>query len=266
MEKSIIAELERIAATEQIKILHACESGSRAWGFPSPDSDYDVRFIYLRRLDWYLSIDRRRDTIELPINSILDINGWDLCKALKLFHGSNSVVYEWLQSPIIYQSSPDLARELLGLADLHYSCRAGIHHYLNMAIGCEQEHLRSPQVRLKKYFYALRPILAAMWIVKHRAVPPMEFEKLLVMVADRSDLLAAIHELLRLKYTANESTEITAVPILNDFILTEIASCAAAVKTIPKHHADSAPLNALFRKYALSSSGAILGSDSSDPL
>ncbi len=261
MEKSIIAELERIAATEQIKILYACESGSRAWGFPSPDSDYDVRFIYLHPLDWYLSIDRRRDTIELPINSILDINGWDLYKVLKLFQGSNSVVYEWLQSPIVYYSSPDLARELLGLADRYYSCKAGIYHYLNMVIGCERDHLRSPQVRLKKYFYALRPILAAMWIIKYRVVPPMEFEKLLAIIADRSNLLAAIRELLMLKYTANESTEISTVPILNDFILTEIAVCEAAVQVIPKHYADSVELNDLFRRYALSNSGEIFGVD-----
>jgi uncharacterized protein len=256
MEESIIAELERIAATENIKILHACESGSRAWGFPSPDSDYDVRFIYLRPLDWYLSIDRRQDTIALPINSVLDINGWDLCKALKLFHGSNSVIYEWLQSPIVYQSSQDLAGELLGLADRYYSCRAGLHHYLSMASGCERDHLRSPQVRLKKYFYALRPVLAAMWIIKYQAVPPMEFEKLLAIVADRTIVLTAVRELLLSKRTANEATEIPTVLILNDFIRTEIANCEVAVKAFPKHYSDSSGLNNLFRRYAMSTAAS----------
>ncbi|WP_373544445.1 nucleotidyltransferase domain-containing protein [Chamaesiphon sp.] len=189
IDSTIASELQQIASIEQIVILYACESGSRAWGFPSPDSDYDVRFIYLRPLEWYLSILDRPDTIDLPVNSLLDINGWDLRKALKLFKGSNSAIYEWIQSPLIYQAHSEIGNELLSLGHNYYSPRAGIHHYLNMTINCYREYLQLDFVKLKKYFYALRPILAAKWIVTHQTFPPMIFSELLNLINDRQDLL-----------------------------------------------------------------------------
>ena len=249
----IATQLQAIATQEQITILYACESGSRAWGFPSPDSDYDVRFIYLRPLEWYLSIDDRPDTLDLPIDSLLDINGWDLRKALKLFKGSNSAIYEWLQSPIIYQSHGNLPAELLHLANSYYSARAGIHHYLNMTTSCNREHLQADTVKLKKYFYALRPILSAMWIVEYRTFPPMVFDKLLPLISDRLDILAEIDRLLTIKATANESTTIAASPILNNFIRSEIDNCEAAVKLIPKQEINVLALDRLFKQYVTNS-------------
>jgi uncharacterized protein len=249
----IATQLQTIAAQEQITILYACESGSRAWGFPSPDSDYDVRFIYLRPLEWYLSIDDRPDTIDLPIDSLLDINGWDLRKALKLFKGSNSAIYEWLQSPIVYQSHGNLPAELLNLANSYYAARAGIHHYLNMTTSCDREYLQADTVKLKKYFYALRPILAAKWIAEYRTFPPMVFDKLLPLISDRADVLAEIDRLLAIKATANESTTIAASPILNDFIRSEIDNCESAVKLIPKLEINSLALDRLFKQYAIGS-------------
>jgi uncharacterized protein len=251
---TITSELQQLANQAQITILYACESGSRAWGFPSPDSDYDVRFVYLRPLEWYLSIEDRPDTIDLPVNSLLDINGWDLRKALKLFKGSNSVIYEWIQSPIIYQTNDRLADELLNLANNYYSPRAGIHHYLNMTINCCREHLQLDSVKLKKYFYALRPILAAKWIVLYQTFPPMVFSNLLKLISDCQDVLTEIDRLLTLKATANESTVIPAVPILNEFIRSEIDKCELAVKLIPKHNFDPLKLDKLFKNYALGSS------------
>jgi predicted nucleotidyltransferase len=103
INKLILEQLEQIEQEEQVTILYACESGSRAWGFPSQDSDYDVRFIYLHKPEWYLSIYDKRDVIERPINNMLDINGWDLRKALNLFRKSNPPLLEWLQSPIQYK-------------------------------------------------------------------------------------------------------------------------------------------------------------------
>jgi uncharacterized protein len=251
MDTTIATELQQLERAQQITILYACESGSRAWGFPSPDSDYDVRFIYLRPLEWYLSIEDRPDTLDLPIDKVLDLNGWDLRKALKLFRGSNSVIYEWIQSPIVYLNSCNLATELLNLAHDYYSPRAGIHHYLNMTNDCYREHLQSTTVRLKKYFYALRPILAARWIVEHRTAPPMEFRPLLKSIVSRHDVLTEIDRLLTIKQTADEATTIPVSPILNDFIAVEIEYCDQAVKLIPKHYRDSADLNSLFQRYVL---------------
>lgn len=248
---TIKSQLQQLAIQEQIVILYACESGSRAWGFPSPDSDYDVRFIYLRPLEWYLSIEDRRDTIDLPVNSLLDINGWDLRKALKLFKGSNSVIYEWIQSPIIYENNHNLAPELLDLANSYYAPHAGIYHYLNMTTNCYQEHLQSDVIKLKKYFYALRPILAAKWIVTYRSFPPMVFSDLLKLISDRQDILAEIDRLLTIKATATEATTIPFSQILNNFIQAEIDNCNRAVKTIPKHNINDLALNNLFKNYAL---------------
>lgn len=253
IDPTITAQLQQLASTEQITILYACESGSRAWGFPSPDSDYDVRFIYLRPLAWYLAIDDRPDTIDLPVNSLLDINGWDLRKALKLFKGSNSAIYEWIQSPIVYRTNGNLTQELLNLASNYYSCRAGIHHYLNMTIGCYREHLQSDTVKLKKYFYALRPILAAKWIVTYQTFPPMFLSKLMELISDRQDIITEIDRLLTIKKTASEATTIAAVPLLNNFIRSEIESCELAVKSIPKVNTNSDLLDLLFRQYALNS-------------
>ncbi|WP_310418651.1 nucleotidyltransferase domain-containing protein [Chamaesiphon sp. OTE_8_metabat_110] len=248
---SIGAQLQQLASQEQITILYACESGSRAWGFPSPDSDYDVRFIYLRPLEWYLSIEDRPDTIDLPIDSLLDINGWDLRKALKLFKGSNSAIYEWIQSPIVYRADGNLPHKLLELAQQYYAPRAGIHHYLNMATNCYRESLQTDTVKLKKYFYALRPILAAKSIVTYQTFPPMVFNDLLSLISDRPDILAEIDRLLTIKSTANEATTIAPIPLFNDFIRTEIEHCEAAVKLIPKHETDGAAIDRLFRKLVL---------------
>ena len=78
---------KRIKAFEDqhnISVLLAIESGSRAWGFASADSDYDVRMSYLHKPEWYWSIEgefiegESRGAINIPINDDLDIAGWDL--------------------------------------------------------------------------------------------------------------------------------------------------------------------------------------------
>jgi uncharacterized protein len=112
MNQDINQQLTTIEQTQNVRILYACESGSRAWGFASPDSDYDVRFIYLQPRANYLSIYDRRDVIDLPVNAVLDINGWDIRKTLQLFYKSNGALYEWLQSPIVYKEEPGFAAEL----------------------------------------------------------------------------------------------------------------------------------------------------------
>lgn len=99
MRKVIIEKLQQIEKQENVRILHAVESGSRAWGFESPDSDFDVRFIYVRPRDYYLKLEQTRDVLEFPINDLLDVNGWDLQKALRLLHRSNPSVFEWFKSP-----------------------------------------------------------------------------------------------------------------------------------------------------------------------
>ena len=144
MHEKIITRLQEIESAESVRILYACESGSRAWGFASTDSDYDVRFIYLRPVDWYLSIDmeRRRDVIEYPIQGLLDINGWDLRKALNLLRRGNPPLVEWLGSPIVYITRYTLAERMQALAMQHYHPIAALYHYLHMAQGNYRDYLK----------------------------------------------------------------------------------------------------------------------------
>ena len=165
MEKIIVQKLHEIEEKEHVKILLAVESGSRAWGFASPDSDYDVRFLYVRTREDYLQLDPLRDVIEQPINDLLDINGWDLQKALRLMYKSNPTLFEWLKSPIIYIET-EFADEMRRVMSDYFSVKHSLYHYISMAEGNYKKYLRTEMVKAKKYFYVLRPLLAGQWILE----------------------------------------------------------------------------------------------------
>jgi predicted nucleotidyltransferase len=248
MNSVIIDKLLSIEKEQQVKILYACESGSRAWGFASPDSDYDVRFIYARPAADYLSIRERRDVIEVPVNEVLDISGWDIRKALQLFLKSNAPLYEWLQSPIVYMENGGFKEELVGLVTTYFSNRAGCHHYISMARNTFENDLQQEMVKMKKYFYALRPLLAALWIVDKRTVPPMEFDQLRTLVKDEQ-WHVAIDDLLEKKKIADEKEMIAPVPLLQEWISQTITYCQEQSVSIPALQHDVQELDILFRKY-----------------
>ena len=132
--QGVCKALANIESERKVRVLYACESGSRAWGFASRDSDYDVRFVYVHVRDWYVSVDDRRDVIELPLADDLDISGWELRKALRLLKKSNPPLLEWLKSPIVYQSDPDFMAEFGELAAKFYSPRRCFAHYLHLSL------------------------------------------------------------------------------------------------------------------------------------
>ena len=245
MKEIILEKLKAIEHQFDVRMLYACESGSRAWGFASPDSDYDVRFIYVHKSDYYLSIDDLRDVIEVPINYLLDINGWELRKALRLFRKSNAPLYEWLQSPIVYAADPTFISEMKALMPTYFSSRAGMHHYLSMAKGVFESELSGETVKLKRYFYALRPVLAAKWISDMKSVPPMEFKSLGVLMPDRVRL--PVNELLSIKVKVDESFMIARKPEINAFIEESIRYCEARVP-VAKNSDNDVELNKLFKK------------------
>lgn len=234
----IRSELERIESEEGVRILYACESGSRAWGFPSRDSDYDVRFIYIRPVSEYLSLFEKRDVIERPISGMLDINGWDLKKALRLFRKSNPPLLEWLQSPIKYQEKYSAAEQIRRIAPEAFSPRSCLHHYLHMAQGNYRDYLQGEQVKIKKYFYVLRPMLACGWIEKHDTMPPIEFETLVHdLVPQESELKAVIQELLVRKKAGDELDFEPRIGLLNDFVEEQMAyyeQIASTANTVEK--------------------------------
>ncbi|WP_261381050.1 nucleotidyltransferase domain-containing protein [Mucilaginibacter pallidiroseus] len=241
-------KLKELQSTHHIKLLYACESGSRAWGFKSPDSDFDVRFIYAGNVDSYLSITELRDVIDLPVNDLLDIGGWDIKKALKLFLKSNSPLYEWLQSPIVYREDYGFAEELRSLMHKYYSLKAGGNHYLSMAINTFNNDLQESEVKIKRYFYGLRSALACKWIVEKHELPPMEFDRLRVLV-NESNFQTEVNNLLKLKAISDEKTLVKAVPILNTWISDVIENCKLQVEQLPTTKNTTNELDIIFRKY-----------------
>jgi len=199
MKPVILENIQAIEEKETVVVFYACESGSRAWGFPSADSDYDVRFLYLRPVNWYLSINEKRDVIEVPLKGQLDINGWDLKKALMLFRKSNPPLLEWLNSPIVYQEKYTVISELRELAKTYYSPTACVYHYWHMAQGNAIEYIKGEKIKTKKYFYILRPIVAIKWIEQGYGVPPTSFVETMDHVVPNGSLKDAINELITLK-------------------------------------------------------------------
>lgn len=231
MKELIQEKLREIEQREECRILLAVESGSRAWGFASPDSDYDVRFIYVRPEKVYLRLDRTRDVIEVPINDELDINGWDIDKTLRLLHKSNPTVFEWFSSPIIYQSSA-FADQFRPIMQKYFSSKAGLWHYLHMAEGNYRDYLRGEMVRAKKYFYVLRPILACKWILEKGTPPPMLFTDL-VKSELPDDLSETVYQLLNLKMNSPEIKEIPRIDQLNRYLDAGIVSVKEQIEKLP---------------------------------
>ena len=231
MKKLIQEKLREIERLEECRILLAVESGSRAWGFASPDSDYDVRFIYVRPEKAYLRLDRARDVIEVPINDELDINGWDIDKTLRLLHKSNPTVFEWFSSPIIYQTSA-FADQFRPIMQKYFSSKAGLWHYLHMAEGNYRDYLRGEMVRAKKYFYVLRPILACKWILEKGTPPPMLFTDL-VKSELPDDLSETVCQLLDLKINSPEIKEISRIDQLNRYLDAGIVSVKEQIEKLP---------------------------------
>lgn len=219
----IVEKLAEIQARENVRIFYACESGSRAWGFPSANSDYDVRFLYVRDRDFYFSIDveDRRDVIELPIDDELDISGWDLRKALKLLRKSNPPLLEWLSSPIVYLQDDEMIARFRSLVPVSYSPTACMYHYLHMARGNYREYLKGDEVAVKKYFYVLRPLLAIKWIEERSDVVPMEFGVMVDALLDNSNLRSEISNLIERKKQGDELKREPRISVISDFIENE---------------------------------------------
>lgn len=248
--RDIIAEinekLDEIEKTEGVRILHAVESGSRAWGFASPDSDYDVRFVYVRPKEDYLRLDEQRDVIEWQLDEVLDISGWDLKKALKQFIKGNATLFEWSGSPIVYRTSDEWIR-IREVSKQYFSEKAAVCHYYGTANSTLQGYLLGDTVRYKKYFYALRPLLAAQYIEKYHTAPPVLFDDLLKIDLPE-ELRQAIDELLEVKKRTVEGEDNPQMPVIREFIETETARQKEIADSLEDdHNKDYTALNRIFR-------------------
>jgi uncharacterized protein len=218
MHDVIMQRLSAIQQADRVKLLFAIESGSRAWGFASTDSDWDVRFVYVRPLEGYLTVYPERSVIETPLVDDLDVNGWDVRKALHLLRKSNPTLLEWLDSPIRYAWDQHLLEPLLDLVPQSYNALASCHHYLSMA-SHQNSILISGEgvVRRKKYLYILRALLAARWSIQREDPPPMEFDPLLGAFPTPQPVLDEIAELLTQKRAGTELSGGSRSAILDTF-------------------------------------------------
>lgn len=238
-------KLDEIERRENIKILHCVESGSRAWGFASPDSDYDVRFIYVRPKEFYLRLDKTRDVIEWQLDDTLDINGWDIKKALQLLHKSNPTLFEWNSSPIVYKTTPEWER-ISAVINSYFVAKQGLYHYLNTARHNYKEFLTGDKVKYKKYFYVLRPLLACKWILAEGTPPPMLFSTLMDKYLDE-ELKPDVERLLDIKMNTPEIGEGKRFDRINDYLDRSMGDIEAAITVLPSKHGEGwESLNKLF--------------------
>ena len=216
VEHEIGQLLDRLEVEHGFRIVYACESGSRAWGFASPDSDYDIRFLFVRPPRCYLSVVQGTEAIDLPLVGDLDAGGWDVRKAAGLLGKSNGALVEWLHSTIVYRQAPGFLDRWRRAASEVFSPKASADHYRGLAKQMLLTKLDRPQVRAKDYLYALRATLAARWVQDGRGIPPVPFAELLCM-ADES-VRALVPGLLKHKEATAESETMQRIPHLDDFL------------------------------------------------
>lgn len=219
MRAHISATLEDVAREHGVRILYAAESGSRAWGFGSPDSDYDVRFIYAHAPAWYLDLTDHRDVIETPLDErLVDLAGWDVRKALRLLLKSNPALYEWFVSPIPYRDDGHFRASAQPLFEQHASPRALAAHYWSIARGQWRHEIDGrSEVKLKKYFYVVRPLLSLEAVMAHGEPPPMDIDGLLQSADISHALRGEIAKLLVAKRRTPELGLGPRVPAIDDW-------------------------------------------------
>ena len=251
LHTTIITGLREIERQHDCRVLFAAESGSRAWGFPSPDSDYDIRFFYVHPLQWYLRLDNPKDTLEWFAEGDLDYSGWDLRKALRLFASCNLSMNEQFGSPIVYESNGDFAQRIRNLIPLYFNPTKTVHHYLGTAANFTEPVFFGEPVGIKKLFYILRPLFAGEWVVQFQTMPPTEFLRLLDAVVIDAALRREIDALLIQKETAAEKEKIAAPPLIADWICSTVERLPKEVGQFACHEKPGwEPLHTLFNEIA----------------
>jgi hypothetical protein len=245
------ARLDAVERRCGVMLLHAVESGSRAWGFPSPDSDYDVRFIYRHPSDWYLSVIEDRDVIEEGVDELgMDVSGWDIRKALRLLLKSNPPLYEWLNTPIVYRSDAEFARRMRDLCERLFDRKTLAYHYRSIALNQRREIGHGHDlVKLKKYFYAIRPLAAVAWLRTHPdGIPPMNLASLLNGIAVPAAVRTAIDTLLARKRETSELGTAPPISAVEEWISDQLAEAETYCANLPSAPPARAAVDDFFRE------------------
>lgn len=251
VEELVLLKIREIEEKEHVRVLHVIESGSRAWGFASSDSDYDVRFIYVRDKDFYLSLRNTKDYIDWELNEVLDINGWDLKKALRHFHKSNATLFEWSNSPVVYKTTKEWQSLYNQTAGRYFACKPALYHYYGTANKNYHAYLLDDMVKYKKYFYVLRPILACKWIEEKKCPPPVLFHELCrTMLED--DMKAEVTDLVAKKIKMSESDKGPKLEKINQYIEKKLEYYQRFVQFMQDdRNPDWEPLERAFREIVL---------------
>ena len=251
IKENIEEVIRNLEEERNVRVLFACESGSRAWGFASPNSDYDLRFIYAHPQSWYLELQEKRDVIDLMLPNDLDLAGWDLAKTLRLFASCNLALNEWLNSPVIYWQQDGFREELSKLIPKFFNPRKAVHHYLSMARGTAKDNFDDSSIKIKKLFYILRPLFACYWIQKNGSMPPTLFQAMLDHELASVDVLSAISEMQARKEIALEGEVIETPEILKAWIDQSIAHFEETENSFPPGEKDGwDELNAIMIKWS----------------
>ncbi len=200
---TILSRLKKIEEEYNVSVLYAVESGSRAWGFESVNSDWDVRFIYVHKPQWYFMVDEQRDVIE-QMDGDLDLAGWELRKMLVLLKKSNPSLLEWLNSPIVYYADEDFLQRIRSVLPEFFNPIASMYHYNHMYKGHDERYIQSEGCDMKRFLYYLRGVLACKWIEQYRTQPPVLFMELVNTLVDAKGIKEKIIELVRLKKDGDE--------------------------------------------------------------
>jgi predicted nucleotidyltransferase len=218
-KESIPKRLCEIERKYDVKVLLAVESGSRAWGFASKDSDWDVRFIYVHKPNWYFSIDDQRDVIEEVYEEDIDAVGWDIKKALALLKRSNPSLLEWINSPIIYRSDEQFMAGIIPLAKDCFTPTKAMYHYQRIYVKHDERYLQKQGYPMKRFMYYLRGLLACQWIEKHKTMPPVSFQELYEEIVEDQKIKDGIKALVKAKSSGKEMDMSEVPQYMVDFYL-----------------------------------------------
>ncbi len=239
-EQNILDHLHGLASQYECRLLFACEAGSRAWGVPSPDSDFDVRFLYTHPMKWYLSIEDRRDTIETVRPDDVDLAGWELRKALRLFSTCSIVLNEQLSSPIVYFQNETFRRRLLSLVPTYFNARRAMLHYHKIAEQAANQGMDGLHVGIKRFFYVLRPLLACEWIHANGSMPPTLLEKL---IGSEFLPLTSTNEVLELVHLKSGMTDTQPIKISKELAFWLVESLARNKERVDAIHVEKKPVS-----------------------
>ncbi|MEM1083956.1 MAG: nucleotidyltransferase domain-containing protein [Verrucomicrobiota bacterium] len=242
----LLAEIER---EYRIEILYACESGSRAWGFASPDSDYDIRFLFRRPMAEAYAIDEAVDSIDIAIKDDLDPGGWDIRKSLGLLRKSNGALIEWLHSPIVYSANDEFVSDLRELATEHLSRKGLANHYRGLAGQFHRNKLTVDRPSAKGYLYCLRALLAARFVLDAGKPPPVPFAELIPTAPHK--VAAAIRELVTWKSSASENDSPGRQAVLDTFIEESLPEIGATLDALPNDANPKEPFTQALHRWSL---------------